>query len=244
MKCLIFASRNQKEISRDPLSVIFGIAFPILLLGLISLLTKNITGMPAQIFSLESFTPGMAVFSLSFVSLFLGTLISNDRKSSFLTRLFSSPLDKKDYILGYSLPMVWISVLQIIVCFIAAVVLGLEFSSKIFLAVLVLIPVSFLYIAIGLLLGTFCSPEQVGGMGSMIVSVSVLLSGTFFDLDAIKGGFGKFCDILPFKHAVDIVEVVLKGDNAEILPNLAYVLGYAVIIYIIVILFFGKQMRY
>ena len=77
MKTLIFAKRNMKEISRDLLSLFFGVAFPILLLLLLTLIQSNIPG-DAGPFAIEKLAPGIAIFSLSFVSLFSGLLISKD----------------------------------------------------------------------------------------------------------------------------------------------------------------------
>ena len=42
MRMLAFAERNVKEIVRDPLSVIFGVGFPVLLLLLIHLLKSSL----------------------------------------------------------------------------------------------------------------------------------------------------------------------------------------------------------
>lgn len=66
-----FASRNAREILRDPISVGFGVAFPILLLLLLSFLNRHI---PAEahmtLFEPEQLAPGVSVFSLSFLALF------------------------------------------------------------------------------------------------------------------------------------------------------------------------------
>lgn len=91
---------------------------------------------------------------LSFLSLFLGLLMVNDRSSSFLARLFSSPLTAFDYISGYSLPLLPIAILQSLVCFATAFIFGLPVSMNALLAIIVLIPVAGLFISIGLLIGT------------------------------------------------------------------------------------------
>lgn len=103
MRFLNFSSRNRKEILRDPLSLVFGIGFPVIMLALFSVLSNSIQGMPKEIFSISNFAPDMVVFGLSFITLFLGTLMANDRKSSFLARLFSSPL-KERLCLGIPVP--------------------------------------------------------------------------------------------------------------------------------------------
>jgi len=88
VKLLAFASRNSKEILRDKLNLAFGIGFPVVLLLLLTAIQSNI---PVPLFVIDHLAPGIAVFGLSFVSLFSGMLIAKDRTSSFMLRLFTSP---------------------------------------------------------------------------------------------------------------------------------------------------------
>lgn len=67
MKILVFAKRTAKEIIRDPINIGFGIGFPIVLLLLLTAIQKNAPDAP---FDLKQLTPGIAVFGLSFLSLF------------------------------------------------------------------------------------------------------------------------------------------------------------------------------
>lgn len=97
-----FSVRNTKEILRDPINMAFGLGFPIALLLLLTAIQANV---PVEVFPVERLTPGIAMFGLSFVSLFSATLIAKDRSTAFLTRLLSSPLTARDFILGYTLPL-------------------------------------------------------------------------------------------------------------------------------------------
>ena len=179
MRMLAFAGRNRKEILRDPLSLVFGVGFPVALLGMMTMMQHSLNA-PVVVFGLDVFTPGMAVFGLSFISLFLGMLVAGDRSSSFLMRLFASPLTGAEYILGYSLPMVPVAIAQSTICFGTAVALGLPFTPRMFVAILALIPVGVLFIGFGLLIGSNLAASQVGGIASILVNVSTLLSGTWF----------------------------------------------------------------
>ena len=119
MKSFIFANRNFKEITRDPASMIMSIGFPVLLILALSLMKQSIGGM-ADIFEVGNFTPSMMVFGLSFFGMFVGSLMSTDNETSFLMRLFASPLTAFDYIIGYSLPVLPLALIQGICCFITA----------------------------------------------------------------------------------------------------------------------------
>ena len=121
MRMLVFALRNTREMLRDRLNLVFGIGFPLAVLLLLSAIQANI---PVSLFALDQLTPGIAVFGLSFISLFSGMLIAKDRSTSFLMRLYAAPLTAADFILGYTLPLLPMTILQSAVCFVAAFFLG------------------------------------------------------------------------------------------------------------------------
>ena len=139
MKMLAFAKRNVKEIIRDPLTVLFGLGFPLILILLLSAIQANI---PVPLFEIEHLTPGITVFGLSFMTLFSATLIARDRGSSLLQRLYTTPLTPLDFILGYTLPILPFAVAQSVICYIVAIILGLEITVNILISVLFIIPVS------------------------------------------------------------------------------------------------------
>lgn len=241
MRMLTFASRNTKEILRDPLNLIFGLGFPIVLILLLSAIQANI---PVSLFEIQHLAPGIAVFGLSFMTLFSATLISKDRGSALLQRLYTTPLTPLDFILGYTLPIVPIAVAQSIICYVAAIFLGLEVSVNIFWAILCILPASLLYIALGLLCGSVLTDKQVGGVcGALLTNLSAWLSGTWFDLDLVGGTFRKIADALPFVHAVNLGRGVLTGDFSAIGQHIWWVLGYAIILLAAAVALFLRQMK-
>ncbi len=241
MRMWTFAKRNTQEILRDPLTVFFGLGFPLVLLILLSVIQANI---PVPLFEIAHLTPGITVFGLSFMSLFSATLIARDRDSALLQRLYTSPLTSVDFILGYTLPIIPIAVAQSVVCYIAAFVWGLEPSVNVVYAVLCIIPVCILYIALGLLCGSVFNDKQVGGIcGALLTNVSAWVSGIWFDLDLVGGTFRKVAYALPFVHAVDMERAILVGDFGGIFPHVWWVLGYAVALLVAAILLFLRQMK-
>ena len=146
MRTLTFAKRCAKEILRDPLNLAFGLGFPVVLLLLLSAIQANI---PVDLFRIEALTPGITVFGLSFMTLFSATLIARDRESSFLQRLYSSPLKSFDFILGYMLPLIPISLAQSAVCYLVALILGMTPSVNILCAIIAILPIAIFHISLG-----------------------------------------------------------------------------------------------
>ncbi|QDP99219.1 ABC transporter permease [Lysinibacillus fusiformis] len=240
MKAAIFATRNHKEIVRDPLTLLFGIAFPVLMMVLFSVMQKNT---PFALYEIETLTPGVIVFSFSFLTLFSGMLLGKDKSTSFLMRIFASPMTAADYVIGYVLPLLPIAVLQISVCILAALFLGLSLDLSVLFMGIVLIVISLLYIGFGLLLGTIFTDKQVGGIFAILVTVTTWLSGTWFQLDMIGGAFQSIAQLLPFVHAADAARAVLSGHYEDVLLSLAIVVGYTALTFIIAILVFKGKMQ-
>ena len=209
MRMLTFATRNAKEILRDLLNLFFGLGFPLVLILLLSAIQANI---PVDLFEIQHLAPGIVVFGLAFMTLFSATLIAKDRGSALLQRLYTTPLTSVDFILGYTLPILPIAVAQSVICYLAAVVLGLDVTVNILYAVVSTIPVAVLYIALGLLFGSILTDKQVGGVcGALLTNLSAWLSGVWFDLELVGGVFRRIAYALPFVHAVELERAVLSG---------------------------------
>ena len=241
MRMLTFANRNTKEILRDPLTLFFGLGFPLVLILLLSAIQANI---PVELFEIQHLTPGITVFGLAFMTLFSATIIAKDRGSSLLQRLYTTPLTPVDFILGYTFPILPIAVAQCVICYIAAIFLGLNVTINILYAVIFIIPVSILYIAMGLLFGSLLNDKQVGGIcGALLTNLSAWLSGIWFDLNLVGGVFKKIAYALPFVHAVEMERAVLAGDFGGIFPHIFWVLGYSVGLLVLAVLMFLRQMK-
>ena len=241
MKMLTFANRNAKEILRDPLNLAFGLGFPIVLILLLTAIQSNV---PVSLFEIGHLTPGITVFGLSFMTLFSATIIAKDRGSSLLQRLYTTPLTAKDFIIGYTLPILPIAVAQTVVCYIVALILGLEFTVNILLAVVCVIPAALLFIAMGLLCGSVFTDKQVGGIcGALLTNLSAWLSGIWFDLSLVGGVFEKIANFFPFVHAVEMTRALLAGNYTDIFQHIWWVLGYASIAIIAAVFLFLKQMK-
>lgn len=234
----VFAGRTRKELLRDPLDLFFCLAFPLVLLVMFSLFK-----IPSDVYRIENFAPGIVIFAYSFVSMFGGMLMANDRESSFFARLAASPMTAADFIFGYSLPLLPLSIAQSALFFAAAVALGMTLSWHILLALLVMIPVALFYIGFGLLLGAGLRQKQIGALYSLFVTLSTWLSGMWFDLSLVGKWMEAIGKALPFYYAVDAGRAALNGNYVNLPLDLGVVLLYAAALYALAALIFGRRMK-
>jgi ABC-2 type transport system permease protein len=208
---------------------------------LLSAIQANI---PVSLFEIDSITPGITVFGLSFMTLFSATLVAKDRESALLQRLYTTPLTELDFVLGYMLPILPIALGQTVICFLFAIPLGLTVSANIIYAVIGIIPMAILNISLGLLCGSLLGVKQVGGIcGALLTNLSAYLSGVWFDLKQIGGVFEKIAKLLPFYHAAEMEKALFKGDfdaaGAHILP----IALYSAVITILAVFCFLRQIK-
>lgn len=241
MKMLTFSKRCMKEILRDPLTLGFGLGFPLVLLALLSTMQKNI---PVSLFEIDTLTPGITVFGLSFMTLFSATLIAKDRESAFLQRLYTTPLTGVDFIMGYMLPILPIAIGQTAVCYLFAIPLGLTVSINIVYAIIGIIPMAVFNIALGLLCGSILGVKQVGGIcGALLTNLSAWLSGVWFDPELVGGAFEKIAGMLPFLHAAELEKALFSGNFGLAATHILPVLLYGILAAAIAILCFLRQMK-
>lgn len=235
--------RNIKEIVRDPLSLILTLGMPLVLEILFYLIFH---GMTAQ-FEMRYLAPGIATFSQSFLALFVGLLLANDRSSSFLTRLYVSKARSHEFVLAYALALLPIALVQSLLfflvggCFDASI-----FSVGMVYSILLSLVTSLFFIAVGLLLGTLCNEKSIGGVASIIIAGQSVLSGMWFPIEGLSQGFLTAMRVLPFRNATLLVQNALNGIantlNDFVWP-LLIVLAYTVVTVIAAIIAFGAKMK-
>ena len=241
MKMMTFAGRCTKEILRDPLNLAFGLGFPLVLLFLLSALQANI---PVHLFEINTLTPGITVFGLSFITLFSATLVAKDRESAFLQRLYTTPLTGLDFIAGYMLPLLPIAVGQTLICYMAAIPLGLTVSINIVYAIIGIVPMAVFNIALGLMCGSVMGVKQVGGIcGALLTNLSAWLSGVWFDLKLVGGVFEKIANMLPFVHAAELEKALFMGDFSLASTHIISVVFYSTAIAAAAVICFLGQMK-
>ena len=232
MRVIAFSRRVVKEMLRDPLSYIFCLGFPIFMLLLFALINASLPPEARQaVFAPASITPGIGMFGLTFVMLFTSLLVSRDRESCLLQRLYVSPMKSAEFLLGYAVPMLILAVGQMIVCFAAGGVLGLLQGEPLPLigcvrSILALLPGTVMFIALGLLLGCLLNDKAAPGVTSILITAASLLGGVWMPLEQMEG-LRRICAYLPFYHCVEAARGAMNA--CTIVGREAVVLGYAVL---------------
>ncbi len=242
-RILTLTKRNILEIIRDPLSLIFTLALPLVMEILFYFIFHNLT----EQFEMKYLAPGIVVFSQAFLTLFTGMLISLDRNTSFLTRLYVSKTKSYEFIFGYALSVLPITIAQSILFFLVGGIFDLSiFSPSLIFAILLSVVTSSFFIGMGILFGSLCNEKSIGGISSIVIVGQSVLSGMWFPLEGLNEGMITFMKILPFKNATTIIQNMVLGINNSfndfILP-LLIVLAYTVVAFIVAITVFKYKMK-
>ncbi len=241
MRTLAFAKRNALEILRDPLTLGFGLGFPLVLLTLLTAIQSRI---PTPMFELETLLPGVAVFGLSFISLFSAQLVARDGATAFLARLLTTPMTATEFLLGYALPLLPMAVGQCGICCLAALCLGLPATPRLVLLCLANLPMTLVYVGLGLGLGSLLTEKQVGGIcGALLTNLTAWLSGVWFDVELLGDGFARFAGWLPFLNGVELGRALLVGSDADVWLYIGWVVGWAAVCCTGAVLLFKKRLR-
>lgn len=225
------AGRVLGQIRHDPRTIGLLLVVPSLLIGLVAWIFTD-----TDVFQ----TIGPAMIALfPFIVMFLVTSISTlrERRSGTLERLFSMPLGKGDFILGYALAFGFLAIFQTAIAVSFAVwVCGLEIEGSIWLLFAVTVADALLGTAFGLLASAFARTEfQVVQFMPLLVFPQILLGGIFIPRDQLPEVLEAISDWLPLSYAIDALTAVADGSEdaawiwARIFAIAAWIVGSIVV---------------
>ena len=261
-KSLIFAKRNLKEMTRDPLLYIFCAGFPIALALMFQIILKY-SGDKTPTFEVKSLIPGLMMFSYSLLMLMSSLLVSKDKTTAFVKRLFTSPMKTKDYLIGYFIPYILIGIIQSFICIILGYIFGATSGTgfvnfgRALLLILEMLPIMMINIMVGMIFGTLLNDKSAPAFSSIFISCSGVLGGAWMPIDAM-GNFETFAQCLPFYPPVYLGRIITKATHSisdssgnPIIYSFGendwihiLVLGlYFVGILVLTVLFFNKKLK-
>lgn len=250
-KTVSFAKRNLKEMCRDALSYILCMVFPIVMLVIMTLVNESI---PAEanmtIFRIDNLMGGIIIFGQTFVMLFTTLAVSKDRETSFLMRLFASPMKSSNFTMGYFLPMILIAMAQAFVTVAASLVISFIVGVKlnyagVLLSIVLSVPSAVMFIGIGVLFGTLLNSNAAPGLCSIVISLGSFLGGIWFDAEGTGGVLYRICKCLPFIYCTRTVRSTIAMDfsrSSFVIP-LVVVVAMAIILSILSAVVFKTKMK-
>jgi len=249
MKSKVFAVRTWKEIMRDPLSYIFCLGFPLVMLVIMSVIDKSIpaeAGM--QVFRIRNLAPGIAYFGLTFVMLFTSVQVSKDRTTALLLRLYASPMKPVEYIFGYTMPVVVLAVVQMVICFTVSFVIGLCTGdslgvTEMLLSMVALFPSVFLFAGFGILFGTLVNEKAAPGLCSILISAAGMIGGIWMDIDGLGGAIKTVARALPFYHGVSLARLPFGETTEGAVEHLLWTIVCGAAVYGLAVTVFRSKMK-
>ncbi|MFC1900781.1 ABC transporter permease [Chloroflexota bacterium] len=238
MRFMKLAQRNFKEMFLDYLSLGLTIAFPPVLLLILSPI-----GRLDSAFTPTNLAPGITLFGFVMLQFSSAMLLAKDRESALLSRLLTAPLRATDFISAYSLPYIPIAIIQIIIVFAVAAILGLEINGNLVIVFLVLFIISIGYIGLGMVAGSLLTYKQVPGFYTAVLLLTIF-SGAWFDLEVFGSVFSSIMNIFPFAHALAATrDVMAQGAGfGDIAVDFYWVLGYTLVFFALGVFLFKRRM--
>lgn len=247
MRWWSFAKRNFLETIRDPLSLLFCFIFPAMIYLIFQIVAVSVVDSIQYVpqFQTEALFVTVPLFAFTFLMLFVALLVAKDRSTAFLTRLRTSPMKSRDFILGYTLPMVPLGIGQIIIIAVLAVCFGLKFTWWSLLAMVMEIPSMLMFIGLGLLLGSALNDKAVGGISSGIITISTFLSGMFMQPEMMAEGFQIVMKVLPFYNSNIMTTHAEYGitQGNWVWEPIVIVFAYLIVFYAAAIAVFSRKMK-
>jgi ABC-2 type transport system permease protein len=222
------AARVVAQLRRDHRTVAMLIGLPTLL---VSLMWWMFTDSPTTFDRVGG--PLLAVFPsiIMFVVTSVATL--RERSSGTLSRLFTMPMGKLDFLLGYALAFAMIAVVQaLVVVSIALYALDLDIRGAAWQLGVVAVLDGVLGTALGLFASAFAATEfQAVQMMPAVMIPQILLCGLLVPRDQLPDVLHAISDVLPLSYAVDAVSGVAVGNGfgegagSDALVVLAFILA-------------------
>ncbi|GAA3140651.1 ABC-2 type transport system permease protein [Kribbella aluminosa] len=207
---LAVAARVITQLRRDPRTVALLIALPTVFVTLMWWMFHDNPAVFDQIGG-----PLLAIFPSIVMFVVTAVTTLRERSGGTLSRLFTMPMAKLDFLLGYALAFALVAVVQAVVLVsITLYLLGLDIQGAAWQLGVVAVLDGVLGAALGLLSSAFAATEfQAVQMMPAIMIPQILLCGLFVPRSGLPSVLHAVSDVLPLSYAVDAVLGVAKGNG-------------------------------
>ena len=187
--------------------------------------------------------PGIAVFGLMILIATGAEIIAGDREKGFLARMLTTPARPWDFILGYSLPFIPVLIISTLIYLGVGMAMGLTIVGNLGHAFLILFLIGLCSIGIAMIVGTLLKSESQAGVCWIFIVPMAMISGAWFSVEGMPSAIKSVAGALPFIHAIDSSRAVINGSSfSVIMPDLYWLVGWAVVLFAAGIVLFRRTM--
>ncbi len=209
-------------------------------------INDNPIHLETEITFIDFIAPGIIIFGILIMIPTSARIMLRDKENRFLSRLLTTPARPWEFISGYSLSMAGIAIAQIIVFILLGWLFGMDIVGSIWLAFSIFLLTAICCIGIGMVVASLAKSENQGESLSWLFSMPLaIISGVWFSIEAMPSYIQTFAYAFPFAHAVDASRAVItRGVGLEAINiDVLFLVGWAIGIFILGIILFGRTMR-
>jgi ABC-2 type transport system permease protein len=189
------------------------------------------------------FAPGIAVFGLMILIATGAGMIAGDREKGFLARMLTTPAKPWDFILGYSLPFIPVLIISTLIYLGVGMAMGLTIVGNLGYAFLIFFLIGLCSIGIAMIVGTLLKSESQAPICWVFIVPMAMISGAWFSVEGMPSVVKSVAGALPFIHAIEGSRAVINGSSlSAIMPDLYWLVGWAVVLFAAGIVLFRRTM--
>jgi ABC-2 type transport system permease protein len=219
---------------RNPAWVIIGLMQPVLYLALFGPLLINLTNMPGfpPGDAWRVLVPGLLVQLGIFGGAFVGFAIISEWREGVIDRMMVTPTSRATLILGRVLRDVVVLVVQALVLIGAAMLFGLRIPfTAVLLAVILTAMLGAAFSALSYAMGLILKSEDAfAPLINTLALPIMLLSGILLPMTLAPIWLQRLSDISPFKHMVDGLRAIFRGEMYSFSAALGFGLSLALLL--------------
>jgi ABC-2 type transport system permease protein len=226
-----------KKLIRETANLFMSLLFPaVLTLAFLFAFSDPELGMDISVL-----VPGVIVYAVIFLIMTVAQSFSSERQEGLLKRLATTPMTATEFMGSQILAHMLIAMLQVLVVFVLAYLLGFRPTSVegVLLALPIIAIFSLSAVGLGLITATLAkTPETATGL-SFIFILPQMFFGTFIPVTSTTRQIAQF---MPSFYVLDALQRVFAGDwtAPTLLVDVGVIALVSVVIVAIGILLFGK----
>ncbi|MFA5629681.1 MAG: ABC transporter permease [Dehalococcoidales bacterium] len=206
----------------------------------------NPINIESKITQMDFIAPGIIVFGLLIMIPTAGRIMLRDKGTRFLQRMMTTPTRPWEFIVGYSLSMVIIAIIQVFVFILLGWLFGMDIIGNIWLALVIFVLTSLCSIGIGMVIASLAKSENQGEALSWLFSMPLaIISGVWFSIEFLPSYVRIFADSFPYSHAVSAARAIItRGAGIEAIgSDLLFLVIWTIAVFVVGTFFFRRNMR-